>query len=73
MAEYAYYPRDHGNEAYKYPLGTFTSLNKHVNFVNPVRDALQLLEDMSVSLFQRGKPFRDRLHDAYARVPPPWV
>src|SRR6267154_5757771 len=73
MASYADSPRYQGNQQHDHPLGPLTSLNKRVNLVNPFRDFVQLVHDMSVPLLQSGKPFRDRFHDAYSKLPPPWL
>lgn len=63
---------DRGNR-YDSPFGPLTPLNKHVNFVNPFRNLIQLILDVRHSLLKGGNSFRKTAHQVYSRVPPPWL
>ena len=65
-------PKD-GRNPHDDPLRPLTTLNKLANFVNPFYEFGHVVTNISDALFQRGKPLRIRFHDAYSKVPPPWI
>jgi len=73
MTEYADDARYYRGERDNDPFSSLTLLNKRTNFVNPLTSLMHIFSNISDALFQRGKPLRDRLHDAYSKVPPPWL